>query len=174
MSEDLRERIARVERQVAGLLDEGGGVAAADVDLDRALRVILTELRQVVPFDSASVQERRDDRLVIVGGIGFADMDVILGESFEIDNADSPNGEVVHRRKAMIVADTERYRAFRRGLHVGANIRSWIGVPLLDRDEVSGIVTLDKEQPDFYTPDHADAAAAFATLIVAAMKSRPA
>ena len=89
-------------------------------DIAATIRRLLTELRTSVPFDSASVQELRGGRLVIVGGIGFADLDVIIGESFDVDNADSPNGEVVHRRRGIIVPDTEKYRAFRRGLHVGA------------------------------------------------------
>src|SRR5687767_15640908 len=55
----------------------------------------------------------------------------ILGETFDINNIDIPNGEVLYRRRPLIVGDTEQYRAFRRGLHVGAGIHSWLGVPLL-------------------------------------------
>ena len=32
---------------------------------------------------------------------------------------------------SLIVGDTQQYRAFRRGLHVGAD-RSWLGVPMID------------------------------------------
>lgn len=133
------------------------------------LAAILRELRGVVPYDSASVQELRESRLVIVGGIGFADLDVILGESFELDCADSPNGEVVYRRRPIRVGDTELYRGFRRGLHVGADIRSWLGVPLLNGDDVLGILTLDKIERDFYTADHEREALAFAPTVVRAL-----
>jgi len=133
------------------------------------IQLALLELRKVVPFDSASVQELRGGRLVIVGGIGFADLDVIIGESFDVDNADSPNGEVVHRRRAIVVPDTEKYRAFRRGLHVGAGIRSWLGVPLMRGDELIGMIALDKAEPDFYTDAHRDAALSFANVVAAAM-----
>jgi GAF domain-containing protein len=131
----------------------------------------LLELRKIVPFDSASVQELRGGRLVIVGGIGFADLDVIIGESFEVENADSPNGEVVHRRRAIIVPDTETYRAFRRGLHVGAGIRSWLGVPLMRGDELIGIIALDKSEANFYTDEHREAAMSFAKIIAAALST---
>src|SRR4051812_8906411 len=132
-------------------------------DVARAMQIILEDLRHTVPFDSASVQELRGGRLVIVGGIGFADLDVIIGESFDVDNADSPNGEVVHRRRAIIVPDTETYRAFRRGLHVGVGIRSWLGIPLFHRGELIGMIALDKAEPDFYTEEHRQIATEYAT-----------
>ena len=134
-----------------------------------AIHRVLRELRKAVPYDSASVQELRSSRLVIIAGVGFADLDVILGESFDIDNADSPNGEVVHRRRPLIVSDTEKYRAFRRGLHVGLAIRSWLGVPLIHGDRLVGMLTLDKEEADFYTHDHERMALDYASLLAATM-----
>jgi GAF domain-containing protein len=123
-----------------------------------------------VPYDSCSVQELREGRLVIIGGVGFADLDVLIGESFDIDNSDIPNGEVIFRRRPLIVSDTEQYRAFRRGLHVGIGIRSWLGVPLLDGDVATGMLALDKAEADFYTRDHAQTALAFARLVAWAMR----
>jgi GAF domain-containing protein len=130
---------------------------------------ILSALRRVVPYDSASVQELRRDRLVIVAGVGFADLDVILGESFDVNTSDTPNGEVVHRRRPIVVADTEQYRAFRRGLHVGSGIRSWLGMPLLFNDRLLGLITLDKAEPAFYTATHERVATAFAAYVALAM-----
>ena len=133
---------------------------------------ILAEMREVVPYDSASVQELRAGKLVIIGGVGFADLDVIVGESFDIDNADSPNGEVVHRRRPMIVGDTEKYRAFRRGLHVGAGIRSWLGVPLINHDKLLGMIALDKAEADFYTEEHLRMAMAYADVAAREMSKQ--
>jgi len=133
------------------------------------MEAILRELRTSVPFDSASVQELRGGRLVIVGGVGFADMEPILGESFDIHNSDTPNGEVIYRRRPFLVADTENYRAFRRGLHVGARIRSWLGVPLIFGDQLLGMIALDKAEPDFYQTGHAEIALSFAARAAESM-----
>jgi GAF domain-containing protein len=94
---------------------------------------------------------------------------VILGESFEVNNIEIPNGEVIYRRRPVVVGDTEQYRAFRRGLHVGVNIRSWLGVPLLRGEELRGMLALDKAEPDFYTPEHQRHALEFARLVANAM-----
>ena len=128
---------------------------------------ILREMREVVPYDSCSIQELRENRLVIIGGVGFADLDVLVGESFALDNIEIPNGEVIYRRNPVIVGDTEQYREFRRGLHVGAGIRSWLGVPLLEGDRALGMMALDKREPDFYGASHQQAAMQYASRLAA-------
>ena len=174
-------RLAELERQVRDLMEDDVAVAAradgADVvtadaaRTGRAIRLILSELRKEVPYDSCSVQELRGSRLVIVGGVGFAKLDVILGESFEIDTFDIPNGEVIYRRRPLIVGNTDAYRAFRRGLHVGAGILSWLGVPLLYGDRLLGMLALDKAEADSYTALHAQTAMGYASLVGWAMVS---
>ncbi|HEX6095744.1 MAG TPA: GAF domain-containing protein [Thermoanaerobaculia bacterium] len=175
----IHQRLAELQHQVAQLMrgdvavaaraDGANVVTANATPVDRAIRLILSELRREVPYDSCSVQELREQRLVIIAGVGFVDLDVVLGESFSIDNVDIPNGEVVYRRRPLIVADTEQYRAFRRGLHVGEAIRSWIGVPLIHGEQLVGVMTLDKSEVDFYTAIHAQTALAFAALVAFAM-----
>lgn len=176
----LHDRLTELERQVAEVMRgnvlvaaraDGADVVTADsTPAGRAMRIVLSELRKEVPYDSCSVQELRGSRLMIVGGVGFAQLDVIIGESFEVDNADIPNGEVIYRRRPLIVGDTQQYRAFRRGLHVGAGIRSWLGVPVLDDDGRSiGMLALDKAEPDYYSMTHAQTALAYASLVARAI-----
>ena len=175
----MQERLAELQHQVAQLMrgdvpvaaraDGANVVTAGSTPVDRAIRLVLSELRREVPYDSCSVQELREQRLVIIGGVGFADLDVVLDESFGIDNVDIPNGEVVHRRRPLIVADTEQYRAFRRGLHVGEGIRSWLGVPMMHGEQLVGVLALDKAEADFYTAFHAQTALAYAAIVASAM-----
>jgi signal transduction protein with GAF and PtsI domain len=133
--------------------------------MENELMQILREMREDVPYDSCSVQELRENRLVIIGGVGFAELDVIIGESFEIDNIEIPNGEVIYRRRPLIVRDVESYRAFRRGLHVGSGIRSWLGVPLMNDDHIIGMLALDKTEAGFYQTHHSRAAMEHAARI---------
>lgn len=169
---DLRRQVGellRGEVAVAARADGAPVVTSDATPAGRAMRLVLSELRREVPYDSCSVQELRESRLVIVAGVGFRDLDVVLGESFELDNIDIPNGEVVFRKRPLIVPDTEQYRAFRRGLHVGAGIRSWLGVPMIAGSTVGGIVALDKAERNYYSNDHARTVLAYAALIAQAL-----
>ncbi len=175
----MSNRLQELERQIADLMrgnvpvaaraDGANVVIAESTPAGRAIRLVLSELRKEVPYDSCSVQELRGSRLIIIGGVGFADLDVIIGESFDLDNLDIPNGEVIYRRRPLIVGDTEQYRAFRRGLHVGAGIHSWLGVPMIDANRCVGMLALDKAEADFYTSAHAETALAFAMLVARAI-----
>ncbi|HYO75245.1 MAG TPA: GAF domain-containing protein [Thermoanaerobaculia bacterium] len=170
---ELERQVAEIMRgnvSVAARADGAAVVTAEMTPVGRAIRIVLSELRKEVPYDSCSVQELRGSRLAIVGGVGFADLDVILGESFDIDNLDIPNGEVIYRRRPLIVGDAEQYRAFRRGLHVGADIHSWLGVPMIDGDHVAGMIALDKAEPDFYSAAQADVALSFAAIVARAFR----
>lgn len=175
----LEKRLEELTLQVDQLMRDGVPVAArADgspvVTADsgpasQAIRLVLSELRREVPYDSCSVQELRDTKLVIIGGVGFADLDVILGEAFDIASIDIPNGQVVFQRRVLNVRDTDRYRAFRRGLHVGAGIRSWLGAPLIHDDRLFGILALDKAEADYYTPAHEKTILMFAEIVARAL-----
>ena len=170
--QDLERQIADLVRgnvPVAARADGAAVVTAHNTPAGRAIRLVLSELRKEVPYDSCSVQELRESRLTIIGGVGFASLDVIIGESFELDSIEVPNGEVIYRRRPLIVGDTEQYRAFRRGLHVGAGIHSWLGVPMVDGERIAGMLALDKAESDFYTAAHAEIALAYASLVARAM-----
>src|SRR5687768_3658862 len=79
---DLERQVAEVMRGnvlVAARADGAAVVTADATPAGRAMRIVLSELRKEVPYDSCSVQELRGSRLVIAGGVGFAHLDVILG-----------------------------------------------------------------------------------------------
>ena len=76
----------------------------------------------------------------------------------------------VYRRRPLIVSDTDNYRAFRRGLHVGAGIRSWLGVPLIEDGELLGMIALDKAEPNFYSDEHQRLALPYASVVARAVK----
>ena len=133
------------------------------LERDEVVERILAQLQEVVPYDTASVQLLDNDRLAIVGGRGFPNQDELLGVSFDLTDDNSPNHRVVQDRKPVILNDAPSfYGEFCREPHVRAEIRSWLGVPMLVGDRLIGMITLDKQQPEFYTEEHARLAEAFA------------
>ncbi|MGD9100685.1 MAG: GAF domain-containing protein, partial [Anaerolineae bacterium] len=133
-------------------------VLSASLDQRRVFHLILTELQKVVPYDCASVQQLRGDCLEIIDGHGFADLKELLGATFDLVNDDNPHREVMRTREPLIVDDAPAlYGDFRCFAHA-----SWMGVPLLYGDRPIGMLALDKQEPGFYTQEHARLALAFA------------
>jgi len=150
-------------RQEAETLRETALALTTSLDRNQVIKRILIQLRQVVPYDSASVQLLHDGHLEIIGGHGFPNLEELLGVTFDLAAEDNPNREVMRTRAFLILEDAPAaYVEFSRGPHAKAAIRSWLGVPMLVGDQPIGMIALDKREPGFYTEEHARLAQAFA------------
>jgi PAS domain S-box-containing protein len=162
----------RTAREQADTLRGAALALSTTMDLQHVLERILSELQEVVPYDSCSVQVMRDGRLEIIGGTGFAHLDEIIGLTFDVNAEDSPNGQVIRSGQAMIVEDVSAaFAEFRRGPHQQANIASWLGSPLIFGDRVIGMLSIDKHDPGFYTDEHARVAEAFGAQAAIAIEN---
>jgi PAS domain S-box-containing protein len=93
----------RAARDEAERLQAATRALSTTLDLQQIFELILAELGNVVPYDSASVQQLEGDRLEIIGGVGFPNPDEIVGLTFELDAADQPNSHVVQTRQPLIL-----------------------------------------------------------------------
>ena len=159
-------------REEAESLYRAAQAMTTTLDRREVLERILTELQNVVPYDSASVQLLREGKLEIIAGRGFPRPEEILGTTIDLMANGNPNVQVVRTRAPVILEDAPAiYPEFRREPHVRAGIRAWMGVPLLYGDRVIGMLTLDKKEPGFYTRDYARVALAFAGQAAIAMEN---
>jgi GAF domain-containing protein/anti-sigma regulatory factor (Ser/Thr protein kinase) len=159
-------------RREAETLQAATQALSTTLDLQGIFEIILSELQQVVPYDSASVQQLVGDRMKLIGGHGFPNLDELLGIEFDLSEKDNPNYLVVERRTPLILTDAPaRYEGFLREPHAEASIRSWLGVPLLFGDQLIGMLALDKHEPDYYTEEHARLASAFAAQAAIAIEN---
>ncbi len=157
-------------RQEAETLREAALALIADLNPDKVIARILGELRKVVPYDSASVQLLKGNRLEIIDGEGFPNLDELKGHSFPV-NGENPNREVWLKKAPVIALDAPAvYPDFLKEPHVHAHIRGWLGVPMLVGDRFIGMIALDKHESRFYTEDHAKLALAFATQAAIAIE----
>ncbi len=154
------ERHRRIEAET---LRQASAVVAASLNQDEAIDEILVQLARVVPYDSASVQLLFDGYLEIVGGRGWPDPGEILGLRFPVPG-DNPYSEVVQRREALILDEAGRkYAHFLQAPH--DHICSWLGVPLIVREKVVGMLAIDHTQPNYYSSEHIRVANAFADQV---------
>lgn len=159
-------------RREAETLQAATQAISTTLDLQTILERILSELRQVVPYDSASVQQLEGSSLKIIGGYGFPNLEELLGLSFDLETTNNPNRDVVQSRAPLILGDApSSYQQFQREPHAQARIRSWLGVPLLFGDRPIGMLALDKQEPNYYTEQHARLALAFAAQAAIAIQN---
>ncbi len=163
------ERAAREEAETLRAATQALG---STLSLRQVFELILTELRKVVPYDSCSVQQLEGSAMVIVGGHGFPNLDELLGARFDWNAPDDPAGEVVRSQAPVIIADVSaRFKHFTEETHGRGRVRGWMGVPLLFGERLIGMLTLDKFQENFYTPEHAQLAQAFAAQAATAIEN---
>ena len=150
-------------------LREAGFAVASTLDLDTAIDQILEQLHRVVSYDSASVQLLRNGALEIVGGRGWDDPHEVVGMRFPIPG-NNPNTEVVQSGQPRILQDTRAsYQPFKEGPH--SHIRSWLGVPLISRDEIIGMLALDSSEEGYFDPSHGRLVSAFANQVAVAIEN---
>ncbi|MFP4344606.1 MAG: histidine kinase N-terminal 7TM domain-containing protein [Anaerolineales bacterium] len=143
----------------AETLREMAVTLATTLDPDEVITRILEQLKEVVPYDSASLQILRDDRLVIVGEQGYRTN--VRGLAIPTEGT-TPNAEVVRRRTSFRVSNApEEYQEFDRIPHLHP-VQSWLGTPMLMGQELLGIIELNKVESDFYTEEQTRLAEAFA------------
>jgi PAS domain S-box-containing protein len=147
--------------QESEILREAAAVVASTLDQDHVVQLILDQLARVVSYDSASVLIMRDDYLEIVGGQGWEDPSAVIGLHFPVPG-DNPNTQVVQQRSPVILGNApQQYASFRQKPH--NHILSWLGVPMIVRDRVIGILAIDSKQPDYFTQESIRLVSTFAS-----------
>ena len=80
-------------------------VLGTTLSLQDTFDTILDELQRVVPYDSCSIQVIQGNRLVIVSGRGFDDLEALLGQGFDLDDETNLNSHVVRSKRTQVFAD---------------------------------------------------------------------
>lgn len=148
-------------------LRRAGVVIAETLETDEAVARILEQLKQVIPYDSASVQLLHENELEIMGGSGFADPKAVIGIRFAIPS-NNPNTAVVETGKPCLLRNVgDVYGEFKKPPH--NHIRSWLGVPLIAQEKVIGLLSIDSAKENHFTDDDINIAVAFADQVSIAL-----
>jgi signal transduction histidine kinase/CheY-like chemotaxis protein/HPt (histidine-containing phosphotransfer) domain-containing protein len=159
----------RAAREQAETLRAAAQSLDSTLDLLEVFDLVLTEVRKVVPYRSASIQQLDGDEFEILAAHGFPDIDELLRHRYACRGPDDPAWGLVQRHETVIVSNpAERYPQFE-DQHGEGIIKTWMAVPLLIGDRLIGMLTLDSFEPDFYTAEHATTAKAFASFAATAI-----
>jgi len=163
-------RLVQASQERAGQLQALNDVATSmtsSLRSDTLVESLLDQLHPVLPFDTATLLLREKEQLRVVAAKGFTDAERRLGLTVEV--ADSALfQEMIRAGQPISVADV---RADQRFPQIEAPRLSWLGVPLISKGEVVGVITLEKWQSSFYTSDHVQVATTFAGQAAVALEN---
>ena len=174
----LEQRVDERTRELSTLLDISYNLTST-LELDTLLDLILDQLGAVVRYDAASIMILDQDILKILASRGPIMRDEALLTRFPIHKA-SANDEVIKQRKPIIIADIQGEGDLARAIRETAGdelettykyLRCWMGVPLIVKGQVVGMLTLDHQQPGYYTNSQAELAMAFASQAAVAIEN---
>jgi len=160
---------AQEARQLSDSLREIGASLVATLNPDEVMGRVLDGLARVIPYDSASVMLIEAGMFRMKAGRGILAGSPLWTQSFAIEDR-ALNHELYHSKKPIIVPDVEQEPRWVEA-DDAEHTRCWLGVPLVLRDQVIGVMNLDQRQPDFYTAEHAAIASAFAAHAAIAIEN---
>jgi PAS domain S-box-containing protein len=173
---NLEQRVAERTRELATLLEISHNVAST-LELEPLLGRTLDHLGEVVAYAAASIMILDEGALKIVAYRGPIPHDEALQLCFPVDEAGA-NRAVIQRREPVIIDDVRSDEPLARAVRETAGeeldttygyIRAWMGVPLVVKDRVVGMLSLDHSDPGFYTAAQAGLAMAFANQVAVAI-----
>ncbi|MGD2048636.1 MAG: GAF domain-containing protein [Chloroflexota bacterium] len=152
---------------------------ASTLELESSLGLILDQFRAIVAYDGAAIMALEEDALKVLAYRGPIAQEDALQLRFPLAEAGA-NQVVIQRREPVIIPDVRGDSALARAFQETADqqldtnfgyVRSWMGVPLINRDEVIGMLTLDHRQPDAYTGRHSLLALTVANKVAVAIEN---
>jgi diguanylate cyclase (GGDEF)-like protein len=147
-------------RLTAETLQQAVAALSSTLELNSVIDLILGQINQVVHFDSASLMLLEEDCLTVLAVDQHPHPEDALQVKINIHQDDLAR-QIVEQKQSVILDDTRLDRRFH-SLGRSDHVRAWLGVPLIVRDEVIGILTLDSQKPGAYTSEDAQLALAFA------------
>ncbi len=151
------EVVEQFEGQIAALnqankqlasLNAVSALVGTSLDLEHLTDEILTQIEKTVDFDSATLFLLKGNLLEAAASRGLSD----YRQGMNIYRKKQHNSawQVVQNKLPMIIGDVTTSPLWEPRPELG-QVRSWLGVPLIHKDRVVGVLTLDKNEADAFT-----------------------
>ncbi|MDO8970975.1 MAG: GAF domain-containing protein, partial [Saprospiraceae bacterium] len=112
-----------------------------DCDLEEALLRNLNLLHDTLAYDTAYISLLEDGQLVVKSTQGYNHPEKIIGRTDPVEG-NSIIQAIFESRQALLIEDTHLDQRFQ-GYAGPPVLRNWLGVPLINRGEVSGLLVLN-------------------------------
>ncbi len=174
----LEHRVAERTRELTMLLEVSHNVAST-LELKPLLGLILDHLQTVVEYSGATIYIAEGDELVVTGYRG----PIAEEQAVQVRYPQQGAGMIwaaMRNHEPIIIPDTRGDTPMARfyqtivGEHLYtalSYIRAWMGIPLILKDRVIGMLSVSHTTPDYFTPEHARVTLAIANQAAIAIEN---
>ena len=157
-----QERAAQLEA-----LTNASTTLTASLQSDELIASLLDQLEPVIAYDTATLWLREKDRLLVAAARGFPDTERRLGLTIAMEDS-ALFKEMIRTGQGILVGDVRHDPRFP---PLEAPRLSWLGMPLISKNEVIGVLALEKWQSHFYTREHMQVGTTFASQAAVALEN---
>jgi diguanylate cyclase (GGDEF)-like protein/PAS domain S-box-containing protein len=164
--EALREARQEAEQraQESERLRIAGAIVTSALSVEEAVDLILHQAAAVCPFDGAVVLLREGENLRSLGSMGEMVSDNLVVSLDE----ELPSVQVYRDEQPRFYPDIAEAFPSYPG-RISRATRSWLGIPLIARSEVLGVMSICSKSPNFFTHAHRKVMLAFADHVSIAL-----
>jgi PAS domain S-box-containing protein len=158
---DNARLLQSAEQRAAQLqaLTEVAGTITSSLQTNDLIASLLDQLGAVIPYNTATLWLRSGSDVTVAAASGFADNESRLGLSARVEDSLLFQSMIATAQPISVpdVREDVRFPSLLEPDHF-----SWLGIPLLAKGQVIGLIALEKTEPGFYTPEHIQGATTFA------------
>ncbi|GAB1470677.1 GAF domain-containing protein [Chloroflexota bacterium] len=155
-------RLVETSQERAGqlqALNDASASLTSSLSTDQLINSLIDQLSLILPFDTATLWLRENDRLSVIAARGFSDVEERQGLSISVSDS-ALFKELAQTGQPILVKDVREDARFP---PVDAPRLSWLGIPLLYKNELIGVIAVEKAQANFYAREQIQAGFTFAS-----------
>ncbi|MFZ6027083.1 MAG: GAF domain-containing protein [Chloroflexota bacterium] len=158
------------ERRTAQLqaLTNVASTITSSLQTDELIASLLDQMKTVLPYETGTLWLRQGQQVTVRAARGFEDSDERVGLSVTISESLLLD-EMIKTSRPISVGDVREDIRFPSLLE--PRYFSWLGVPLLSKGEVVGVIALEKLEANYYTSEHLQVAMTFAGQAAVALEN---
>lgn len=155
------------DRKFADTLQDLASAVNSTLHLNEVLHLIVTQLRRVLHYDSAALMLLEEDALRYSVLRGYSAEAEAAQERLDFVKLPALH-DVIKTYQPVLIADTHTDARWKpiSGLE---HVRSWLGVPLLARNHLIGVLCVGNAKPHVYSESDVGLVEAFATQVSVAI-----
>ena len=141
-------------------LNQVSSAISSSLQQGELISSLLPQLRLVLPYETATLWLKQENTLAVASAAGFTDNESRLGISVAVEDS-ALFQEMVQTSQPLSIADVRQDARFPSVLE--PDHLSWLGIPMLVKAELIGVIALEKHEPGFYNSEHMQTASTFAS-----------